>query len=384
MTEFDGGDQVPELRFNMLFGNQAAKETIPYFIGEKQSVLMALNVRILLRSLPRMFIALVDRDPPDIDAIILSAFRAAISTAVGCKYPNFLSDRDAVSEELLQINLHQLDSVVHIANSCAQFFGANSERRGAELVAGSIDASLLAFPENEVVNQVLADQEHQGQGTTGEQVFYSPLFSVYDPPDNYKSAMWYFDQVPNNGPWIFWRSWYQGYFDGQPLDWELQKQIALIHNSIWNAGPNAVADEIRRVRARLKVESSLAELEVSLEVKRLARHSIGGNNPPESIHDERLSGAITLIWEATEELSTALEEENPAREWIEAILSKLKSGLTSLLKWCAGKVNLAVGTVIVVGATKGTTVVVDAYISKHPEKIEALIEALERWLPFLS
>ncbi len=368
----------------MFFGNQAAKETIPYFIGEEQSVLMALSVRLLLRSLPRMFVALVEKDPPNIDFIILGTFRAAISTAVGCKYPNFLSNRDSASEEVLQMKLHQLDSVVHMANCCAQFFGTNSERRRAELVAGSIDASLLAFPENEVINQVLADLEDHEQGTTDEQAFYSPLFSVYDPPDSHKSAMWYFDQVPNSGPWVFWRSWYQGYFDGQPLDWELQKQIALIDNSIWNAGPNAIADEIRRVRARLKVESSLAELKVHLEAKRLARHGIGGNNPPESIHDERLSGPITLIWETTEELWTALEEENPARESIEVILGKLKAGLADLLKWSALTVKLAVGTVVVIGAKQATTAVVDSYIAKHPEKIEALIEALEWWLPFLS
>ena len=57
------------------------------------------------------------------------------------------------------------------------------------------------------------------------------------------------------------------------------------------------------------------------------------------------------------------------------------AGLAGLLRWCAEKTNLAVGTVIVVGASQGATTVADAYIARHPEKIEALIEAVERWLP---
>lgn len=185
-------------------------------------------------------------------------------------------------------------------------------------------------------------------------------------------------------PLEFWADWYEGMLKGEPLDWELQRRVALIGNSIWNAGPEAVAEEIAEIQARWEVEKALSDIKGSLTVRTSARHGIGGNNPPKSIEDERLSDAITLIWEATDDLSTALEEERPAREWIEAILGKLKAGLVGLLKWCVGKANLGVGTAVVVGSTKGTTAIVDAYIAKHPEKIEALIEAIERWLPLLS
>ena len=180
------------------------------------------------------------------------------------------------------------------------------------------------------------------------------------------------------------REWYSGFLVGRPLDWDQQLRVAEIDDAVWNIGPRAVADAIERVRARLGVESALADLSKTWNVQTAARHGIGGNNPPESIQNEHLSSAVTLIWEAEEELSNALEQESPAREWIESILAKFKAGLTSLLKWCAGKVNLAVGTAIVVGTTKGATVVVDTYIAKHPEKIEAVIKAIEDWLPFLS
>ncbi|WP_422048639.1 hypothetical protein [Shimia sp.] len=48
----------------------------------------------------------------------------------------------------------------------------------------------------------------------------------------------------------FWRRWYQGFLDGKPLNWELQRRVALIADDIWEAGPEAVADEIERIQVR--------------------------------------------------------------------------------------------------------------------------------------
>lgn len=49
----------------------------------------------------------------------------------------------------------------------------------------------------------------------------------------------------------FWREWYQGFLDGKPLDWELQRRVALIDDAIWKAGPEAVAKEIERIQAEM-------------------------------------------------------------------------------------------------------------------------------------
>ena len=58
----------------------------------------------------------------------------------------------------------------------------------------------------------------------------------------------------DSGPeWAFWREWYQGFLDGNPLDWELQRRVALIDDPIWEAGPEAVAEEIERIRAEYRV-----------------------------------------------------------------------------------------------------------------------------------
>ncbi len=52
----------------------------------------------------------------------------------------------------------------------------------------------------------------------------------------------------------FWRDWYRGFLIGDPIDWELQRRVALIEEAIWEAGPEAVAEEIERIRAEWLAE----------------------------------------------------------------------------------------------------------------------------------
>ncbi|WP_282022113.1 hypothetical protein [Ruegeria faecimaris] len=340
-------------------------------------------------------------DGAKLDAWLLVLLRSLVNCVAGDEDSAFFAldhlrrHVKATKDTLVTEPVNDMTSIAPVAEEvllgiCAPSFSASSDQYDAvAALADGISSILpgwdtLLYSNNELIQFV----------PTSDLDFNIPLWanneaSAEDP------AQWVLSSPPkmlpllsywsnNDSEWVFWQIWYQGFVDGTPVNLDLQRRIAQIQDTIWDAGPTAVASEIERIRARWEVEKNLSELNDSLSVQASARHGIGGNNPPESIEDKRLSGAITLIWEAEEELSNALDQESPAREWIEAILAKFKAGLASLLKWCAGKVNLAVGTAIVVGTTKGATVVVEAYIAKHPEKIEALIEALERWLPFLS
>ncbi|MDC0658281.1 hypothetical protein N6L27_09760 [Leisingera sp. SS27] len=51
------------------------------------------------------------------------------------------------------------------------------------------------------------------------------------------------------GNWSYWYDWYRGFLTGDPLDWNLQRQVALISVEKWESGPEAVAAEIERIRA---------------------------------------------------------------------------------------------------------------------------------------
>lgn len=60
--------------------------------------------------------------------------------------------------------------------------------------------------------------------------------------------------------WEFWDRWYRGFLQGEPLDWELQRRVALIPRETWEAGADAVAEAIAEIEAEyLREEAPLAE-----------------------------------------------------------------------------------------------------------------------------
>lgn len=60
--------------------------------------------------------------------------------------------------------------------------------------------------------------------------------------------------------WSFWRDWYQGFLDGKPLDWELQRRVALIPDADWGKGPEHIARLIEEIKAKFLAEKApLAE-----------------------------------------------------------------------------------------------------------------------------
>ncbi|WP_139837758.1 hypothetical protein [Roseovarius litorisediminis] len=59
-------------------------------------------------------------------------------------------------------------------------------------------------------------------------------------------------------------------------------------------------------------------------------------------------------------------------------MAMIESGLAACLKWCARKGDLVVDTLI----KWGIPAVGGGYLALNPDKVSALIEAVEAWLPF--
>ncbi len=56
----------------------------------------------------------------------------------------------------------------------------------------------------------------------------------------------------NESDWAFWSRWYLAILAGTWSDWELCRDIALIPDDIWEEGPAAVADAIRKIEHQRK------------------------------------------------------------------------------------------------------------------------------------
>lgn len=187
---------------------------------------------------------------------------------------------------------------------------------------------------------------------------------------------WY-EWAGKNG--VFWREWYQGFLDGKPLDWELQRQVALIDNAIWEAGSEAVAKEIEKIRAKFDLEERISELEVDLRRATANRHGIGGNMPPEMPNDAPIAQELLIVWHPLDNLKDEITKDDPDPKLLHKIIEALVVSLKRGLVWCLKKGDLIIDTAIKWAIPAGGT----GYLALNPEKLEVVISAAKKLLGIL-
>ena len=181
------------------------------------------------------------------------------------------------------------------------------------------------------------------------------------------------DQHPE---WAFWREWYQGFLDGKPLNWELQKEIAEIPGADWELGPKRIAGLIEGIKWKIVLEHRIRELEDKPIISSRSRLGIGGNNPPETLeHAVQVSKELLVIWEPLIDLKTAAASERPDKSIIHNAIEALGKALKTGLKWWASKTDLAVDTTIKWGIPAA-----GGFFAMNPDKLAAVIEAAKAWL----
>ncbi|MEJ6389666.1 hypothetical protein [Gymnodinialimonas ulvae] len=187
------------------------------------------------------------------------------------------------------------------------------------------------------------------------------------------------DLFGNDGVWTFWAKWYQRAMAGDPLPWDLQEKIALIPNEIWEAGPEAVAEQIALIEAAFELRRRIADLEAGQAVAEQGRHGIGGNNPPEEIDDAVVGAQVSVMWESIAGLKEEVEADEPDSGRVAALIERLSHALKAVVAWIGRKADLAVDTAIKWGIPAG-----GGFLVLNPEKAHAVLKAAQAWLPFLG
>ena len=97
----------------------------------------------------------------------------------------------------------------------------------------------------------------------------------------YKNGIAVIDKINADtyGKFNFWRDWYQGFLDGEPLDWNLQREVALISDAYWDKGPEFIAGIIAEIRKKYDQKpATLPSLEDQLKsVSAKAKSTISQN-----------------------------------------------------------------------------------------------------------
>ncbi|WP_167687363.1 hypothetical protein [Pseudooceanicola sp. HF7] len=70
--------------------------------------------------------------------------------------------------------------------------------------------------------------------------------------------------LTEGGDWDFWSRWYERAMAGDPLPWDLQREVALIPEEIWKQGPEAVAERIAEIEADYLTRTTQLSEEVTL------------------------------------------------------------------------------------------------------------------------
>ncbi|MGB0507958.1 MAG: hypothetical protein ACPGGK_17360 [Pikeienuella sp.] len=79
----------------------------------------------------------------------------------------------------------------------------------------------------------------------------------------------------------FWKTWTKDVYSGRLFDWRIQREVALIDDSVWTAGPKAVAEEITRIQASFLAQTApqAETIELNPETNRFRAVPIPTNNP---------------------------------------------------------------------------------------------------------
>lgn len=181
-------------------------------------------------------------------------------------------------------------------------------------------------------------------------------------------------------PWAFWAEWYAREMAGDPLPWKLQEQIALIPNEIWEAGPEAVAEEIERIEAEFELRARIEAVEADQVLVQQQRLGIGGNNPPEEIDDPVVAENAVILWDSIAGLREEVDANEPDAARVAYLIDRLGAALKAIMLWCGRKADLVVDTTIKWAIPAGGT----GYLYFNPAKAEAVLKAAQAWLPFLA
>ncbi|NRB19575.1 MAG: hypothetical protein HRU33_18940 [Rhodobacteraceae bacterium] len=227
----------------------------------------AIAARASLRSLP-VAMAEVDNNFGSLNGqgLLLSCFRATLITGVAstCRTPVMKKVNSAAFSAAITTGYRFDPAHSSVALSVAisatttttsdSAHSADSAVRSAVNSANAIalavySVSNLGTPLINFTNSVVRADARARQNGNHVEMFKRPLWPSTDHIGPLLGYWEGFAAHPDpDETWAFWRDWYQSMLEGKPLDWDLQLQVALIKDAVWEEGAEAVAREIKSIR----------------------------------------------------------------------------------------------------------------------------------------
>ena len=198
-----------------------------------------------------------------------------------------------------------------------------------------------------------------------------------DTLDNHNSFLTFLAADPK---WAFWHGWYTAMWNGTFEDWGLAFEVIKIADDVWEGDDAAqkVADEIARIKARLKLKAEIASLKEKLQTYEAIPTAGHNQGPPLNDITERRK-TIELVWPLVEELDEEIEKPSPDLAKLQALFAKLSEISLAVVKYCASKADKSVDVMVETGTKAILAVGAGEFVGIN-EGIASIVKALAQFL----
>ncbi|WP_022704103.1 hypothetical protein [Pseudorhodobacter ferrugineus] len=140
--------------------------------------------------------------------------------------------------------------------------------------------------------------------------------------------------------WQFWLRWYEAALEGNPLNPDLERDIALIPDADWEKGAEHIAALIAALEERHDLKAQVQALRQQLTLAQTAAADAahrGHNQPPELIDSApEVQRQITIIFDTLDDAEEELSKTNPSPTRLKVIGQALLNAGIALAKYCGG------------------------------------------------
>ncbi|MEM9709333.1 MAG: hypothetical protein AAF871_11120 [Pseudomonadota bacterium] len=294
--------------------------------GKSEAFVIAFAMRAALRVFPLVThlasrneaTHLARRNEPG-QRLVLFTCRAILTSgvvAVG-PTPEFIAAADSARNA----NIAYADANAARAANIAAYTAGAADYGSARIAALGANTAYVAYAEavSHAANTAEIETETD-LGISEAEILATPLWNGGKEPAELRDALGDERDLLQSGPeWDFWRRWHRGALVGQPIPWDVQREVALIPNENWEKGAAHIAELIQGIEKKFEPDDPLDNEAAKKQVQRILKSALKSE-----VEARGLGQLIAMAIDAyRREISNALPDALEPLEQLPPVLNQI-------------------------------------------------------------